>query len=208
MPVITISRELGSEGTNIAQMVAAQIGAPCIDKEVLAEMAQQAGISVQVMAAAEEQLLARPIGVSDEMRAFWSARRGKGVLSEAQFVQHLTAALRLLAAQENVVFVGRGAQVVLRDHPGALHVHLYAPLDARAARIQQQRNLPALETAQQIIRKADEQRRDWFRHFFRGVDWKSPKHYHLLIDTARIPPKPATALIVQAAQATPQPATA
>lgn len=201
MPVISISRELGSEGTHIAQMVADQVGASCIDKEVLAEMAQQAGVSVQVMAAAEEQLLARPLGVTDEMSAFWSARRGKGVLSEAQFVQHLTGALKLLAAQGNVVFVGRGAQVVLKDHAGALHVHLYAPLEARAARIQQRRNLPTLEAAQQLIRSADEQRRDWFRHFFKGVDWKSPKHYHLLIDTARIPPDPAAALIVLAAQA-------
>jgi cytidylate kinase len=199
MPVITISRELGSEGTRIAEAVAQQLGAHCIDKEVLAEMARQAGVSVEVMAEAEEKLLARPMGVSDEMRAFWSVRGGGKVLTEAYFVQHLTGALKLLAEQDNVVIVGRGSQILLKDHPGALHVHLYAPVAARAERIQQRRNLPNLDVAQRQIQTADEQRRNWYRRFFNNADWKNPKHYHLMIDTARIPPDRAISLIVQAA---------
>jgi CMP/dCMP kinase len=200
MPVITISRELGSEGTRIAEGVARHFATPCIDKEVLAEMARQAGVSVEVIAEAEEKLLARPVGVSDEMRAFWSVRRSDGrILTEAYFVQQLTGAFNLLAAADNVVFVGRGAQIILKDHPGALHVHLYAPVAIRTARIQQRRNLPTGEAAQQIVKAADDQRRNWFRRFFNNADWKNPKHYHLLIDTARIPPDLAGSLIVQAA---------
>lgn len=203
MSVITISRELGSEGTRVAEMVAQHFATHCVDKEVLAEMARQAGVPVEVIAEAEEKLLARPMGVSDEMRAFWSVRRSDGrVLTEAYFVQHLSEAFKLLAAEGNVVFVGRGAQLVLKDHPGALHIHLYAPLAVRAVRIQQRRNLPTSEAAQRIVRAADEQRRNWFRHFFNNADWKNPKHYHLLIDTGRIPPELASSLIVQAAQAT------
>ena len=199
MPVITISRELGSDGARIAESVAQQISADCIDKEVLAAMAQQAGVSVKVMAEAEEKLLARPIGVSDEMRALWTPRRGEGVLSEAYFVQHLQGALNLLAADGNVVLVGRGAQIILKDYPRALHVHLYAPLAVRAERIQQRRNLPTLEAAQQQVRNADEQRRNWFRRFFNNADWKNPKYYHLMIDTGRIASDLAASLIVQAA---------
>jgi cytidylate kinase len=167
----------------------------------MAEMARKAGVTVEVITHAEEQLLARPVAVSDEMRALMSARRG-ATLTEAHFVQLLRDAFRLLAGRGNVVFVGSGAQVILKDYPEALHVHLYAPQAVRAARIQQRRSLPAIEAAQRIIQKADEERRNWYRHFFSGVDWKSTKHYHLMLDTARIPAAVATGLIIQAVQAT------
>jgi hypothetical protein len=98
MTVVTISRELGSDGTQIAEAVAAQLGADCIDKEVMAEMARKAGVSIEVITHAEEQLLARPVAVSDEMRALMSARRG-ATLTEAHFVQLLRDAIQLLAGR-------------------------------------------------------------------------------------------------------------
>lgn len=203
MPIVTISRELGSEGTRIAEAVSAQLGAPCIDKEMLVQMAKAAGVQIDVMVEAEERLLARPVGVSDEMRAFWAARRGQGAMSEAAFVHQLRAAIEQLAQQETVVFVGRAAQIILQNHSRALHVHLFARPEVRVGRIQQRRNLPTPAAAERIIKTADEQRRNWYRHFFSGVDWKNPKHYHLLINTGRIAPELAVSLIIQAAQSPP-----
>jgi len=203
MTIITISRELGSDGTQIAEAVATRLGISAVDKQVLAEMARQTGIAVELIVQAEERLLAKPIGVSDEMRALLSAQRESGhVWNEAQFIQQMTAAIQLLAAQGHVVFVGRGAHIILKEHPTALHVHLYAPPQVRAERIQKRRALSNIETALRIVQQADEQRKNWFRHFFSGIDWKSARHYHLMIDTARIPAETATALIVQAAQTT------
>ncbi len=199
MTVITISREYGSDGTQIAEAVAAHLGVTVMDKEVLAEMARQAGVSVEVMAQAEERLLAKPMAVSDEMRSLMSTRGGAGAMNEARFVQHMTEAIKLLASQGNIVFVGRGSQLILKDHPGALHVHTYAPPQVRAARLQQRRSLPNAEAALRLIQQADEQRKNWFRHFFSGTDWKNAKHYHLMIDTARIPAAVAAQIIVQAA---------
>ncbi len=204
MTIVTISRELGSDGTQIAEAVATHLGVIAVDKQVLAEMARQMGVTVEVIVQAEEQLLAKPIGVSDEMRALFAAQRHTGhTWSEAQFVQGMTVAIKLLAAQDNVVFIGRGTQIILKNQPTTLHVHLYAPAPVRAARIQQRRSLPNIETALRLVQQADEQRKNWFRHFFRGIDWKDARHYHLMIDTARIPATVATALIVQAAQAIP-----
>jgi cytidylate kinase len=202
MPVITISRELGSDGTQIAEAVAAKLGAAAVDKEVLAEMARQAGVAVEVIAQAEERLLAKPVMVSDEMRALLSPRGSERTLTEARFVKQMAAAIQLLAQQGNVVFVGRGAQLVLKDAPQALHVHTYAAPAVRAARLQQRRGLPSVELALRAIHQADEQRQNWYRHFFSGTDWKHTKHYHLLIDTGRIPAAVATELILLAAQTT------
>ncbi|HEY64959.1 MAG TPA: cytidylate kinase-like family protein [Caldilineae bacterium] len=205
MAVVTISRELGSEGTRIAEAVAQALGAICVDKEVLAEMARQAGLPVEVITEAEERLMSRSSLVSQDMQALFSkGQAGRaGAMDEAAFIAQMSEAIRKLAERDNIVFIGRGAQMILRDHPTALHVHLYAPPEVRARRIQERRGLPTQEVAMQIIRRADERRRSWFRRFFKGADWKSPRYYHLMIDTSRVPPSLATAIIVQAAQAVP-----
>lgn len=202
MTVVTISRELGSRGTRIAEKVAATLSVSCVDKGVLAEMARQSGVSVEVIVEAEERLLSQPRVISQEMRHLFAAdpRNRPGAIDQATYVKQMTDAIRFLAEQGDVVLVGRGAQVILQDHPGALHIHLYAPLEVRARRIQRRRGLTELATASHIIEQADRARRDWFRRFFTGVDWKNPTYYHLMIDTGRIGEDVAVTLIAQAAQ--------
>jgi len=203
MTVVTISRELGSRGTRIAEKVAASLGAACVDKEVLAEMARQAGVSVELIIEAEERLLSQPRVISQEMRHFFSAdpRNRTRPMDQPTYVRQMSEAIRFLAGQGNIVLVGRGGQIILKDHPGALHVHLFAPPEVRARRIQRRRGLAELESASRIIDQADRERRDRFRRFFTGVDWKNPTHYHLMIDTGRIDEALAAQMIVQAAQA-------
>lgn len=205
MPIITISRELGSLGTRIAEEVAARFDTVCVDKQVLAEMARQAGVSVEVIVEAEEKLLSRPMVVSEEMRALFSAqqKRAGSLLTEENYVEQMAGAIRTLAEQGNVVFLGRGSQLILAQHPGCLHVHLYAPPEARAARVQTRRQLTDPVTGMRIVRQADEQRREWFKRFFRGANWKDARHYHLMIDTARIPLPLAVELIIAAAASPP-----
>lgn len=207
MTLITITRELGSQGNQIAEAVAAQLGISVVDQQVPIEMARQLGVTVAVIVQTEERLLAKPIGVSDEMRALLGAQRGAAdAVNEGQFMQQMRAAIQRLAEPGHGVFLGRGAQIILKEHPTALHVHLYAPPQVRAIRLQQRRALPNLEMALHLVQQGDEQRKNWYRHFFSGIDWKNARHYHLMLDTARIPAPVATALIVQAAQATAFPA--
>ena len=155
MPVVTVSRELGSLGTRIAEGVAASLETSCVDKEVLAEMARQAGVPVEEIAEDEERLLSRPMVVSEEMRAFFSNRQGKGRsgLSEENYIERMSAAIEALAEQGNIVFVGRGVQMILAGTTGRLAcAHLCAAGGARARGAAATR--PAeYEPAQQIVRR-------------------------------------------------------
>jgi cytidylate kinase len=202
MPIVTVSRQLGSHGRQIAEQVAARLSAVCVDKEVLAAMAQREGVSLEMIVQAEDRLVSRSLMVSEEMKSLLRAQAGKpgSFADEKGFVTHLGAAIRALADQDNVVFIGRGTQLLLADYPQALHVRIYAPLEVRAERIQQSRGLPNLEVAQQVVRKADDQRNEWFKHFFPAISWRDARHYHLMINTARIPVEIAVNSIVQAAQ--------
>jgi len=204
MPVVTVSRELGSLGTRIAEAAGARLGAPCVDKEVLAEMARQAGVPVNEIVESEEKLLSRPMVVSEEMRAFFSRRGESGVLTAENYVERMSAAIRALAEQGNTVFVGRGAQLILPGAPGVLHVHIFASPEIRAKRIQERRGLGDEQAALQIVRQADERRRTWFRRFFTGANWKDPRYYDLMINTGRVPAQTAVELIVAAALSEPE----
>ena len=199
MPVVTVSRELGSFGTQIAEGVGARLGAPCVDKEVLAEMARRAGVPVNEIVESEEKLLSRPMVVSEEMRAFFS-RRGEAasVLTAENYVERMSAAILALAEQGNLVFVGRGAQLILADVSGVLHVHVFASPEIRARRIQARRGMADEASALQVVRQADEQRRAWYRRFFTGANWKDPRYYHLMINTGRISVQAAVDIVVEA----------
>ncbi len=204
MPVVTVSRELGSLGTRIAEEAGARLGAPCVDKEVLAEMARQAGVPVNEIVESEEKLLSRPMVVSEEMRAFFSRRGESGVLTAENYVERMSAAIRALAEQGDAVFVGRGAQLILAGEPRVLHVHIFASPEIRAKRIQERRGLTDEQAALQIVRQADERRRTWFRRFFTGANWKDPRYYDLMINTGRISAQTAVELIVAAALSEPE----
>lgn len=202
MTVVTISRELGSRGTRIAEAVGHELNATCIDKEVLAEMARQAGVEVEVIVEAEEKLMSRAGVVSQEMRSLFSAdpSRRNRPMNQETYVDGMKNAIRALAERGNVVFIGRGSQLILEDHPSALHVHLFAAPEIRAARIQRRRGMADNGTAERIIGLADEQRRNWYQRFFTSADWKNSRHYNLMLDTGRIPEATAVALIVHAAR--------
>ena len=202
MTVVTISRELGSRGTRIAEAVGHELGSTCFDKEVLAEMARQAGVEIEVIVEAEEKLMSRAGVVSQEMRSLFSAdpNRRDRPMNQATYLDGMSNAIRLLAEKGNVVIIGRGSQLILEDHPTALHVHLFAAPQVRAGRIQRRRGMAEIDTAKRIIGLADEQRRNWYQRFFASADWKNSRHYHLMLDTGRIPEATAVALIVHAAK--------
>ena len=51
MAVITISRELGSEGDRIADLLCQELGYCRVDKDMLTHIAEEAGVDVEVVLA-------------------------------------------------------------------------------------------------------------------------------------------------------------
>ena len=89
--------------------------------------------------------------------------------------------------------------MVLRDWPGALHVHITAPLEVRTARVAEERGI-SRQLAERLVRESDRRKRDYIRHFYNNADWRNPRYYHLIIDTGRISPEVAAEIIVRAAR--------
>lgn len=202
MAVITISRELGSEGDLIAEQLSRDLGYKRVDKEILSEIAREAGVDVDAVLAKERSFTQKPKLVSSEMTSLYKKQPGafrkRGQLDDQTYAQVLAEALERFAQAGEVIIVGRGGQMVLKDWPQALHVRLFAPLAARVARVIDRFDLSD-QAAEQRIKQSDEQKRQYIRYMHRNADWSALKHYHLAIDTARVPPPAAVQLITIAA---------
>ena len=100
------------------------------------------------------------------------------------------------AWEGNVLFLGQGTEVLLRDHPNALHVRIIAPSEQRIAALQACNEL-SKTAALRKMRVSDRERAGYVRRFH-NARWDDPRLYHLVINTAFVPPPLAVDLIATA----------
>jgi cytidylate kinase len=128
-----------------------------------------------------------------------SAFEKQDTLDDQTYARVVRETMEQYAQEGNAVIVGRGGQMILQDWPGALHVHLYAPMAVRAQRLRERLSISEAE-AQRRIERSDEQKRQYIRHVRQNASWKNLKYYHLAIDTGRISPEVAAKMITLAAR--------
>ncbi len=112
MAIITISRQIGSLGDEIAKALTDRLGYKRIEKSQIGAILSEHGFSASDVDEYDETNPTLLQHLSERTKLF----------------EHLIrAAIYELAAIDNVVIVGRGAQLILRDIPGTLHVRVIAP---------------------------------------------------------------------------------
>lgn len=94
--------------------------------------------------------------------------------------------------------LGRGGAVVLRDVPGALHVHLGGPRDARIEAAVRHEGIDR-RTAERRLRAHDRARIEYVRRAY-GVDGEDPSLYHLMLDATAFGVGECVDLIVAASE--------
>jgi cytidylate kinase len=169
MAVITLSREMGSRGDDIARGVAARLGLRLVGRELINRAAKEAGAPEVALAEIDELGL---LGVKPSAAALRLYR------------EKIAAVIHELAAEGNVLLVGRGGQVVLAARPHVLHVRIIAPRALRLALVQERCRVSAAVAAARI--DASDVARSGFlkRHF--SVRGDEPHLYDLVISMAQI----------------------
>lgn len=181
MSTVTISRQMGSLGREVAGAVGARLRYRVVWRELINKAASRAGQPEVALAAIDELGL---LGLSPAAAAVESYNRAVEAIMEE------------LAACGNVVIVGRAGQIILRGRPGVLHVRIVAPEDVRAERVARQQGI-SLDTALAQVRTSDRNRRDYLKRFHH-CRWDDPDLYDLIINTARITVEAAADIICSA----------
>lgn len=181
MGAITISRQMSSQGDALAAQVARRLGWRHVGRELINQAAVGAGVPDVALAEIDELGI---FGLRPSPAA-WQAYHHQ--------VQQI---IRTLAAEGQVVIVGRGGQMVLQDCPDVLHVRVVAPFDQRVARLQETRHLP-VAAAEAIIEKSMEARARYIIQSY-DVVLDDPSLYHLILNTGLLGLPQAVDLVIQA----------
>jgi cytidylate kinase len=203
MAVITISREQGSNGEEIANLLCDRLGYCRVDKALITQIAAEAGVDVKAVLEKEREVANKPRLISSQMTSLYgrkpSAFGKSGSIDDQTYARIVRETMESFAQEDNAVIIGRGGQIVLRDWPTALHVHLYAPLPVRIQRIQERHQISEL-AAKRRISGSDERKRWYVRQAHKNANWKDLKHYDLAINTTDIPSETAADMIIEAAR--------
>jgi cytidylate kinase len=211
MAVITVSRQIGSGGEEIARQICEALQYRYFDKQLLIEAAAEAGFSRDHVVDYSEDhyevrnVLARlfrsgprpiktvPVHRSD---AVGNVTLTAETIDEAQYVELVKSAILAAYDSGDTVIVGRGGQAILQDKPGVLHVRVVAPTGTRIARLQRLSGM-TVEEAEQRIARQDRATSEYLGRFF-GVRWNDSTLYHLVINTGKFSTEGAVQLIVDA----------
>jgi cytidylate kinase len=202
--LITISRQYGAGGSEVARLVADRLGWGVIDNEIVDRVARRAGLTPEAVAEQDERVpgfverLGRALAASSQEYAV--PELGVAVRAEEPSLVRLTELVVQEVAEEGrVVLVGRAAPAVLGTAIEALHVKLVAP---RAFRIQLAQKAERLDarTAERLMDQTDAQRARYHREHY-GRDWDDPSHFHMLLNTGLLGLEGAADVIVAQARA-------
>jgi len=178
MPVITISRQLGSWGTQIAQLLCKELDCQCLDKESLEEVFGEYGIPKENLERFDEK---KP--------GFWDLFK----TDKARYLHFTKEAIFKFARRGSGIILGRGGQVLLADLRGVLHVRVIAPLEVRKERLMKRYNCDERH-AEKIIQDSDYERAGFHKFFF-GESWENLNLYDLVINTGSFSAETAAQLI-------------
>jgi cytidylate kinase len=178
MRAVTISREYGSGGGEIAARLAERLGWRLIDHEVVIQIAQRLGVEEEDAAAHDEHAESWVVQFLSTMQSVGPMVALPSNLSfpptEAAYTRALRDVVHGAVLAGRVVIVGRGSQIILRERRDTLHVRIVAPLEYRIAYVATRENL-ARAAAQQRIQQKDQERRRYLSATYQAV----PEDAHL-----------------------------
>jgi cytidylate kinase len=203
MPLITVSRQYGSGGSEIAGRVAAALGWQLYDNAVVEEVARRLGMSTADVSARDERVPSLPeriasamaLGVPEVMPTVADLAAQP---SEERIVEMTKRVIEEAVQAGPAVLVGRGAQSMLAARADALHVFCYAPTEALESYAITNLGVSPTE-AHRIVAENNHQREQYVkRHWKRN--WRDVANYHLCVNTAWLGLDGAAELIVQVAR--------
>lgn len=201
--VITVTRQLGSNGDLVASMLAQALDVPLIDHQIVEAASGAAGVSPESIEEAEKaptliermlEYLGQHAGGFDPLTDFtMEANAGTTGLTSDSYRHLVEQVLRRTVETSDAVIVGHGGSVVLRDEPSVFRVLVCAPVRTRAARLQEFEHV-SYETAEARIREDDKRRGDFFQLYYK-TNWINPAVYDLSVNTARVDTETAVDII-------------
>ncbi len=177
--VITIARQFASMGRSTAKQMSEKLGIQFYDKDIVNEAAQK--LKMPSYAIEENEESATKIPTSFLSR--WAFPLGGTTTSvQDEIFEAQKDIITFLTKRESCIIVGRCSDYILRDHPRALHVYIYAPYEARLKNAVDDLGFSE-EEAKRIIKEVDESRSAYYKHYA-GYLPEDKNYKNIMVDSS------------------------
>jgi cytidylate kinase len=203
MPIVTVSRQYGSGGSEVAERVANALGWKLYDNAVVEEVAARLRLTPAEVSAREERVpslvermaSAMALGVPEVMPVVGDIA---AVPSEERMVMVTKRVIEDAVDAGPAVLVGRGAQCMLARRSDALHVYCYAPEEDLIRYVIENLDIPPAEAPKKVA-DMNHQREAYVRlHWKRN--WRDVANYDLCVNTASLGLDGAARLVTEVAR--------
>lgn len=185
--VITIARGFGSGGKEIATKLGERLGIPCYERQILTLASDKSGIDESLYVESDEKLRANKIAkllhkipvknvVEPNEKAF---------ISDTNLFNIQAEIIRNLAKTESCIIVGKCADYVLRNFDNVISIYIEAPRAACVKSVMSKMYISE-EKANQLIKKTDKYRADYYNYYTGGNYWTNPVNYDMTLNSDRI----------------------
>lgn len=184
--IITISRQFGTGGREIGEMVAKRLGVEVYDKYIIEHVAEQSGFEKNLVQSALQESSPRK----------YASRKFKinGLnIDELLYIEEKRI-IKDLASKGPCVFIGRCSDYILKDEKDVMHVFIYGDLKVRANRVSKG-NYEGRDNPEKILKEKDNKRASNYAHFT-GRTWGEPTNYDLMINSSKLTPEECVDLII------------
>ena len=176
--VVTIGREFGTGGRQIAVELAKILGVELYDKGLLRQLEDRYNLT-------QEEI----DKIKATKKSWWFEPISQDLYNDEEFI------VRSLAEKESCVILGRTGFHIFRDNPYAFKVFLIADKAFRREKVARRLNINE-GSADLLINKVDEAR-DTFTHTFSGKSRYDARNYDLVLNVADLEPKQIAQFIAE-----------
>ncbi len=190
-PVVTISRQFGSRGTRVGELVARQLGFVLWDQDLVHRMADEANVTESTLSWIDES-------PHSAWRDFVDGILMGDQYTESEYLRRLIQVVRGVADRGSAVVVGRGGQYILGPSR-ALRIRVVAPFEDRVAGIAGRGGL-TLKDARRAVKAIDKERAVFMQHHY-DRDVNDLDAYDLLVNVGTLSLEQAAKIVVAAYRA-------
>lgn len=226
MPVVTISGKTASGAREVGQRVAYLLGVDFVDQQLMVQAAQRCGVPVGAVTQRDERSATMRQRISSALNTLLERSGASGAdaltgatgleailsqtyadmadsekqapISDKLYAVTMETIIRELAASGQIVILGRGSQMMLRDVPRALHALTISPMEVRSQRLAEREEI-ALEEAKRQTLENDQAREAFFRKFWK-TDVEDARLYDVSVETSRLGFDAAAEVVATAAR--------
>lgn len=176
--IISVGREFGSGGHEIAERLAKHYDIPLYDKEIFEHIEENESINAEVAQFFDE----KPVGP-----LFYPILLDGGNLPlEQKVANHIFQFIRTKANEErkSFVIVGRCAEYILRDNPNMVSLFILGDEEAKVERVMKKYNVDE-KTAKSRMRKADKMRKT-YHNFYSDGKWGDSRSYDVCVNSSKL----------------------